>query len=306
MSYNVIKWVKGHPYLYRQTSRREGKSVRTESVFLGSANSPSLAGQSGTPTETVSERLTFAANVSGAALSHGYIRYHYSEAARVLRQIGIEGAKLPPLAVRQGSRLGVKLGKRGDYVLTLPPTDEANRSEVRTAFHLALARLCLDALCEQQPERYAALSLHMEQSFRATNAAVIRYVSNTRHQAAWAWAICLRLFGIAHPVAERGKAIAPALLGLVQYGKSGQWQEETLALLGKVLANGYDTCWQVYLRERAKAETAESKAARDYHAASLLARPAAKRKWQRAQARIGAQAEMGEKLVTLRAVFGLA
>ncbi|MDK9719660.1 MAG: hypothetical protein OEL53_00600 [Rhodospirillales bacterium] len=304
MSYNVIKWVKGYPYLYRQTSRREGKSVRTESVFLGSANSPS--GQTGTPTETVSARLTIAANVSGATLSQGYIRYHYSEAARMLRQIGIEGEKLPLLAVRLGSRLGVKLGKQGDYVLTLPSTDEANRSEVRTAFHLALAEVCLAALREQQPERHAALSLHMEQSFRATNAAVIRYVSNSRHQATWAWAICLRLFGIAHPVAVRGKAIDPALLGLVQYGKRGQWQEETLALLGKVLANGFDTCWQVYLRERAKAETAESKAAQDYHAASLLARPAAKRKWHRTQARIGAQAEMGEKLVTLRAVFGLA
>ena len=38
MAYRVIKWVKGHPYLYEQRSFRVGGQVRTESKYLGAAS----------------------------------------------------------------------------------------------------------------------------------------------------------------------------------------------------------------------------------------------------------------------------
>ena len=38
MSYTVIKTIKGRRYRYLQTSWREGKRVRTKSVYLGLAD----------------------------------------------------------------------------------------------------------------------------------------------------------------------------------------------------------------------------------------------------------------------------
>lgn len=316
MAYTVIKWVKGHPYLYEQRSFREGKTVRTASAFIGRAHAADIAASvakrqppAAVPLVSDDEQpqaagLTITVDLDRAGVSESELRYHYTQVVGQLHRIGIDPAAVPPIFVRHGLRVDSKPRWRGGYVVTVPPGTRVDSAAVRAAFHRALARACVGAVRLHQPERYAALSLHMEQSFRATNAAVIRYVTNTRHRAAWAWVIALRLFGIANAVRVRGAPISAGTLGLVEYGRRSSWEDEAAAVLGDVLAHGFDASWRAYLIAREKAEAIEGKTARAYRAAGLLKRRAARRAWQRANARVATQAERGEKLVTLRAVFG--
>ncbi len=43
MAYRIIKWVKGRPYLYEQSSFRVGGKVRTESRYMGAASNADVA-----------------------------------------------------------------------------------------------------------------------------------------------------------------------------------------------------------------------------------------------------------------------
>lgn len=340
MSYTVVKWVKGHPYLYRQTSFREGKSVRTVSTYLGPAGDGAASGGAGgsadTPSATTMEiapqvesaappvalpaetapppppkpsvppadRLTVTANLERLGISERSLRYHYTDAMRRLAASGIDPGLVPPVVVRYGLQVGVKSRWRRGYAVTLPFGAKVNARAVRDAYHRAVARACLDAMHQQQPEAYARLSLQMDASFRATNEAAIRFVTNTRMRGALAWALTLRFFGIAHALKWKGGGIDAKTIGLPEYGERGDWHDETAAVLGGVLAKGYGPSWRAHQREYGKAIAAEKAAERAYLATGFFGRRAARRKWQRAQARVAAHAEIGHKLRSLQTSFG--
>ena len=46
MSYKVIKWIKGHPYLYSQRTYRVGNRVYTQSKYIGPASAKQVDGYS--------------------------------------------------------------------------------------------------------------------------------------------------------------------------------------------------------------------------------------------------------------------
>lgn len=325
MVYRVVKWVKGHAYLYSQRSFREGKAVRTVSTFLGAASAADVAAcqrgsrRAGTsdaaassapatrtpasarPSVATGGNLSISANLERAGISERSFRYHYSEAARRLASVGIDPAHLPPVSVRYGLGVAVKPRWRGGYAVTLPPGAKVNRRAVSEAYHKAIARASLDAMRQQKPERFARLSLQMDASFRATNAAVVQYVANSRVRDAWAWGIALRVFGTAH--ALKGGTAAEAI-GLAEYGSRSTWQDETSAILGQVLAKGYRATQEAHEREAAKARAAEAAAARAYKSAGLLTRRAARKAWRKSSARLMAQTEMSAKLATIRDTFG--
>lgn len=325
MTYRVVKWVKGRAYLYSQRSFRDGKAVRTVSTFLGAASaadistcqqgSRSMAGEGDTaPHEPKAPRgrgsvatggnLTISANLERAGVSERAFRYHYSEAARRLSAVGIDPAHLPPVSVRYGLGVAMKPRWRGGYAVTLPPGSKVNRRAVSEAYHKAIARASLDAMRQQQPERFATLSLQMDASFRATNAAVLQYVSNTRHRDAWAWGLALRWFGVANALKGTGGSVAAETIGLAEYGSRATWQDETSAVLGQVLAKGYRATHEAHEREAGKARAAEKAAALAYKNAGILSRRAARKTWRKSSARVIAQHEMGAKLATIRAAFG--
>lgn len=335
VSYTVVKWVKGHAYLYRQTSFREGKSVRTVSTYLGPAGDGAASGGTGgsadTPTATTAEiapppdrappapsapppppksptpsadRLTITANVERLGISERSLRYHYTDAMRRLAASGIDPGLVPPVVVRYGLQVGVKSRWRGGYAVTLPFGAKVKARAVRDAYHRAVARACLDAMHQQQPEAYAQLSLQMDASFHATNAAAIRFVTNTRMRGALAWALTLRFFGIAHALKWKGGGIDARTIGLPEYGERGEWRDEASAVLGGVLAKGYSPSWRAHQRDYGKAIAAAKAAERAYLATGFFGRRAARRKWQRAQARVAAHAEIGHKLRLLQTSFG--
>lgn len=333
MSYTVVKWVKGHPYLYRQTSFREGKSVRTVSTYLGPAGDGAVSGGTGgsadTPSATTTavapraegvvlptpspppksptlsaDRLTITANLERLGISERSLCYHYTEAMRRLAAAGIDPASVPPVVVRYGIQVGVKSRWRGGYAVTLPFGARVKARAVRDAYHRAVAQACLDAMHQQQPEVYARLSLQMDASFHATNAAAIRFVTNTRMRGALAWALTLRFFGIAHALKWKGGGIDARTIGLPEYGDRGDWRDEASAVLGGVLAKGYGPSWRAHQRDYGKAIAAAKAAERAYLATGFFGRRAARRKWQRAQARVAAHAEIGHKLRSFQTSFG--
>ena len=333
MSYTVVKWVKGHAYLYRQTSFREGKSVRTVSTYLGPAGDGAAPGGAGgaadTPSATTAEiapraegaalsapppapkpptvsadRLTITANLERLGISERSLRYHYTEAMRRLAGVGIDPGLVPPVMVRYGLQMGVKSRWRGGYAVTLPCGAKVKARAVRDAYHRAVARACLDAMRQQQRESYARLSLQMDASFHATNEAAIRFVTNTRMRGALAWALTLRFFGIAHALKWKGGGIDARTIGLPEYGERGDWRDETSAVLGGVLAKGFGPSWRAHQRDYGKAIAAAKAAERAYLATGFFGRRAARRKWQRAQARVAAHAEIGHKLRSLQTSFG--
>lgn len=338
----MVKWIKGKPYIYEQTSYREGGKVKTESRYIGAASADALAVRSSTrervtsasdtptpealpvtPTPETTDAepreredaavnltnsapvLTVRANLKKYGISQTALEREHAAALRRLSRLGVDPATVPPVTIKHGAGVGFRrrLFSRG-YVVTLPRWQKGNRSALKAAFSKAVARASLDALKEHAPERFTSLAETFDDAFRDTTVNLTKYILATGNPLALGMVLQLRWFGNVMPVARNVEARS---VGLVEYGRRKTWQDEAAAIMAEVQSKGFAAVHAECLAEHGKARAEETRAANEYRALSIFnpKRAKAKRRYRRAVARLEAQALMVRKLGMLESAFDL-
>lgn len=330
MAYRVVKKVKGKSYAYLQRSFRAGGKVCTVSLYIGpvdgadaspkkgtktqkraSASSPKPEGGGGNsppvptselpdtvrnvPTKAVravaEECVRIDARLERKGLSERAARRQHANMAGALSNLGIPGDRIPFVAARFGSKLGVKPRWRGGFVVTVPRFDRVKRRDVQAAFRLALGRAALEALRTRKPELFGRFSLVMDKSFHRTSAALFSYVRAGGHPDAWAWWVAHRFLGYANPLPGR-KAEE---IGLVGYGARKSWTDDAAGIVGELVAFGPKAAAARADREVERAKAAEARATAALRAArgvmGLIRRPELRRRLRVAVARRSATEE---------------
>ncbi len=171
--YLVTKTVKGRKYRYRQRSFRVAGKVKTESIYLGpvgpaTSRSVSVASHEAekpstvaiidgtpipdgdaSPSLTVDDFMDVRSDISIQAL--------YREEQQVddlMKQSGIITTNLKQITVKQDLKVW-RRERRDEYVVY--GTYEGQRTAFKREYRRALAERWLDAVRDQQPERYQRL-----------------------------------------------------------------------------------------------------------------------------------------------------
>ena len=171
--YNVVKTINGRKYLYRQRTYRAGGKVRTESQYIGAVDeteqdkflkitsldkqtTQSLHIVDRTPPEPVpppSLRIQKSVRQREDLSIHALYREE-EKVAEWMRSEGLNTTSLLPVRVHQRSAIGRIARSDGYYVYA---TLKGKRTLFKREFRKALATRWVDALQEQDPDRYGQL-----------------------------------------------------------------------------------------------------------------------------------------------------
>jgi antirestriction protein ArdC len=140
--YRVVKTIKGHQYIYEQRTWREGKRVRTESRYIGSAVNTTKPGYP-SPPALVEE--AFADLMKPYPLQHQWTHGWVAEPKqeRALERVGVVDEFLAGLKLRQTSSTEAAYYKRNLDTINIPPEqcffesdgETATQSYYGTLFH---------------------------------------------------------------------------------------------------------------------------------------------------------------------------
>ena len=175
--YIVTKTIKGRKYRYRQRTYRVGGQVKTESKYLGPEGAPmrgtvAVASSDGENPGTipiqnrvVSEPEPVEPEKSPSLVVDGFMLTRrdvsvaalYKEEQRIdamMRRQGVNTTTLNPIHVREYSQVG-RRSRKDAYIVF--GTDKGQRTQFKREFRRALAERWIEALRDQQPDRYRRL-----------------------------------------------------------------------------------------------------------------------------------------------------
>ena len=272
MAYQVIKRIKGIPYLYEQETYRVGGKVHTRSRYIGRADGSSGTGHvpaSGIAevkppaTESASQTLKLASsqtranpkrNASGTTgpsrvnttkidwkkhnISERALLREHKNAVATLERAGINTDSLPVIHLKHARSVTTKRRWRdGSYVVTLPKKSSGKRTQFKRQYSAAIARASLDALASQDAERYSALASQWDKSYRATQSALTSYIyatsSITRRRRKRGFVLGLVVRHFGLVEKAREVLPDPERVGLVDYSKRSTWRDELVTVMAK-------------------------------------------------------------------------
>lgn len=333
MAYHVIKVVKGRKYLYEQASFRDGKTVRTNSRYIGAVDprtgevTQADSNESGFINQfrqEIRDRIVIAGAEEAEPSSKDapeiggspqglqikidcerfkISRYSLEEDWRKHRdrllKLAIFPKKSPRVFIEYGRRLRVFKRFLSDvYVVTIPKYSKGNREHLRREYRRAISLASIEAVEKERPDLFARLSLQFDERFRETQTLLNKYIMATNDRDAMIKAIVLKYFCSMPPIA--GGKLEPKKIGLVEYGKREKWQDEAASLMADIQRRGWYNLYAESMDEARKANSAVHFIAQD------------KKQWgrrkklamRRAEIRIRLNEEKAEKLKILKEVFG--
>lgn len=253
--YRVIKWVKGIPYLYEQSSFRVGKSVKTNSKFLGKASKDDLRTYSGSHIQLPETRdyqskrknsetkvittyselyLDNKINLEYYGISFESLRIEWESFTDHLRSLKFDLSSLPKIRMRNGKTVTCKQSQLWNYyVVTLPRDSKGNRTQFKSAFSHTLARIALDLLREQRPADYLQLASALNQSYWETQYALYTYILNSRD---WKKRLKAFVFLWAGNTCLLEKIIPnnPQKIGLIDLSRRKDWKDEAVGIIALI------------------------------------------------------------------------
>jgi hypothetical protein len=248
--YRIIKWVKGIPYLYEQSSFRVGKSVKTQSRFLGRASHKDVRSCSDSTKSipairaynrrkedsarkviTTNNILDNKINLEYYGISQQALQEEFKSFTDHLRGLGFDLSNLPQIRLRYGKSVAYKESLlRNYYIVTLPRGGRGHRTKFKTAFSHILARIALDLHREQCPEDYLKLASVFHQSYWVTQYALYTFILNSQD---WKKRIKAFIFLWAGNTQLLEKVIPknPQTIGLVDHSRRKDWKDEAVGII---------------------------------------------------------------------------
>ncbi len=204
--YRVVKTIKGHRYLYRQRTYREGGKVRTQSQYIGPMNAEAET-RSGTlrnpppdvtpqfdiqkevnTTEIQPDRpeeparpipLKIRANIDKHQISRTSLEKEHERMLKRLEALGLDASQTPRILVADGSKVGMRRRLTGGYKVTMARRvrrGTGGRTAFRREYRKALAHMWLDEIERQHPLAFEQLRTDLNSAYQATKWAMLNYI----------------------------------------------------------------------------------------------------------------------------------
>lgn len=278
----VVKTIKGRSYAYLQRSFRDGGTVRTESRYLGPADSAADMPASGGSMEatpaprvrnTSASGLRFRLSPESHHLSADRLHREYARIREWAQDLGVPPESFPSIALRDGKETRFRWSWTGNgMVVTVGRKD--GRKAARKAFADAIGYAFLDSVRGVNPVAYEVLASRLDPSFRTTNHLLFTALASGGKQSRLALSLQIGWFGDIHRVKRK----SAAALGLPSYGKRGGWEDEAAGIIGEIATQGYRKAVLSRVEATSKACRAEHAARRAFENATTFDRITGKRR----------------------------
>jgi hypothetical protein len=239
VAYYVIKTIKGHKYIYQQSTYRIGKDVRTVSQYLCPIEHAERAVGYFFPFVDHNRRfktridLVVKIDTSRLHISKETLTKDHHNAVGRLQKKGLRTIHFPSIQILYGSEVGITRDKHGYCVNTT--RWKGNSNKFRFAYRKALAFASLDTFYAGRPDLYHRIQLAFDKSYEQTHRLLIDYFRYSKQKNAFYKLLALRMLRVAHAPHH---AMHPQTIGLSEFGERKTWRDEFAALYAEVHSRG--------------------------------------------------------------------
>ena len=221
-----------------------------------------------------------------------------------LEKTGLDVSTFPQITLKYGSRVTHKRTLSGSYVVTLRKHGRGQRTQFKDAFSKTVVRAGLEMVKKQQPEAYLRLVGEFDESHRKTQDLIETFILSSQDRRAMFKWMGVRYWG---NIAQLKKNLVgdARRIGVIDFSKRKTGLDELVNILAHTNRQGLGRTITEQKKYHAQATRELESAEAEYVHSKWYdpRRQAARKRWQRAEARAAAQREMWTKISLVRSLF---
>ncbi len=307
MTYQVIKTIKGKPYLYEQSTYRENGKVKTISRYIGAVDPTShqvsikptvqsqeaqtthdineVVGQVKEPPEQAPDKLTLQqltlhirTDLNPHKIGQLALEREYFSFTKQQQERGLKPNQIPPISIVKGSKVEFKKSSSG-YLVSLPKKQQpGGRADFWRTFRKATAHSYLDAIAKQDPQYFEGLKANLKTSYKQQNHAISAYIMHSKRKDVFKIGLTLHFLYSKTVSTWTQKHLPPEKIGLSDYSNRSTWRNDTAVLMGEIQKEGWRSCYKKYTTELQRVENYQFKLLKEYKKIKFLDRLSGKQR----------------------------